>query len=48
MFLPSNSVLSIIVWIARRFGLELDLSDQWIVDGLDEGEVTEQLWYGRD
>ena len=40
--------LSLICWIADRFGLEIDLCDHFVIDGLDEQEIAEQLQYGRD
>ena len=48
MIFPGNTILRLMEWIAERLDFELDLSDDRIVDPLDEHEVTEQLQFGRD
>jgi hypothetical protein len=48
MILPSNVLLNLVCWIADRFGLEFDLCEDYVVDSLDEQEISEQLQYGRD
>lgn len=48
MILPSSVFLNLVCWIADKFGLELGLSNDSIVDPLDEREISEQLRYGRD
>ena len=41
-------MLRLMEWIVERLDFELDLSDDRIVDPLDEQDVAEQLQYGRD
>jgi hypothetical protein len=48
MIFPSTTLLRVLVWIAHRFGVDLDLEVDGIVESLDEQEVSEQLQYGRD
>jgi hypothetical protein len=48
MILPRNLLMSLLCWIVERSGLELDLCDHFVIDALDEQEISEQLQYGRD
>ena len=48
MIFPSTTLLQLIVWVARRLGLELEIPEIGDFDALDEREVTEQLHHGRD
>lgn len=48
MIFPSTTLLQLMVWVARRLGLELEIPDIGAFDALDEHEVIEQLHYGRD
>jgi hypothetical protein len=48
MIFPSTTLLQLIVWVAKRLGLELEIPDIGAFDALDEHEVIEQLHYGRD
>jgi len=48
MIFPGNTMLRLMEWIVERHDFELDLSDDRIVDPLDDHEVVEQLQYGRD
>jgi hypothetical protein len=48
MIFPSTTLLQLIVWVARRLGLDLEIPEIGVFDSLDEREITEQLHYGRD
>jgi hypothetical protein len=48
MTVPSTALLSLMGWMAKHFGFELDLREDRILDPLDENEVSQQLQYGRD
>ena len=48
MIPPNTALLRFMNWIADHLGLDLELHEDRIMDPLDEGEVSEQLQYGRD